>query len=61
MEDLARLLIKGDGGAAGERMRQKFPTAGVAVLDIPVDDWTQVAQNVASLKDFVTPKSLISP
>jgi len=61
MEDLARLLIKGDGGEAGERMRQKFPTAAVAVLDIPVDDWTEVAQHVASLQDFVTPKSITSP
>lgn len=61
MEDLARLLIKGDGGEAGARMRQKFPTAAVAVLDIPVDDWTEVAQHVASLQDFVTPKSLTTP
>ena len=61
MEDLARLLIKGDGGEAGARMRRKFPTAGVAVLDLPVDDWTEVRSHVADLADFVTPKSVTSP
>lgn len=61
MENLARLLIKGDGGKAGARMRQKFPTAAIAVLDIPVDDWTEVAAHTASLTDFVTPKSLTTP
>lgn len=58
MEDLARLLIDGDGGDAGARMRTKFPTAGVAVLSLPVDDWTEVRPHVASLEHFVTPKSL---
>ena len=61
MEDLARLLIKGDGGEAGARMRRKFPTAGVAVLDLPVDDWTEVRSHVADLADFVTPKSVTPP
>jgi phosphohistidine phosphatase len=61
MEDLARLLIKGDGGEAGARMTRKFPTAAIAVLDIPVEDWTEVAGHTASLTDFVTPKSLTSP
>lgn len=61
MEDLARLLIKGDGGKAGARLREKFPTAAIAVLDIPVEDWTEVAPHVATLTDFVTPKSVTSP
>ena len=61
MEDLARLLIKGDGGEAGARMRKKFPTAGVVVLDLPVDDWTEVRSHVADLADFVTPKSVTPP
>ena len=60
MEDLARMLTKGDGGKAGARMRQKFPTAAIAVLDIPVDDWTEVAPHIAKLEDFVTPKSVTS-
>lgn len=58
LEDLARLLMKGDGGAAGARLRKKFPTAAIAVLSLPVDDWTEVRPHIADLTDFVTPKSL---
>lgn len=61
MEELARMLLKGDGGEAEARLRKKFPTAAIAVLEIPVDDWTEVKANVASLRDFVTPKSLTTP
>lgn len=61
MEDLARLLITNTGGEAGARLRHKFPTAAIAVLDLPVDDWTEVSPDVANLREFVTPKSLTSP
>ena len=58
MEEVAKLLMKDDGGEAGARLRGKFPTAGIAVLDLPVDDWTEVEPHIADLADFVTPKSL---
>jgi phosphohistidine phosphatase len=61
MEDLARLLMKGDGAEAGARMRKKFPTAAIAVLSLPIDDWTEVKSHIADLTEFVTPKSLTSP
>jgi phosphohistidine phosphatase len=61
MEDLAKLLMKGDGGKSGAEMRKKFPTAAIAVLDLPVDDWTEVKSHIAGLRDFVTPKTLTSP
>jgi phosphohistidine phosphatase len=61
MEDLAGLLMKGHGGRAGASMRKKFPTAAVALLSLPVDDWTEVRSHIADLTDFVTPKSLTSP
>jgi phosphohistidine phosphatase len=61
MEDLARQLLDGDGGKAGARMREKFPTAGVAVLHLPVDDWTEARSHIADLVDFVTPKTVTAP
>lgn len=61
MEDLACLLMNGDGGEAGDRLRKKFPTAAMAVLSLPVDDWTEVEPHIAELTDFVTPKSFRSP
>ena len=61
MEDVAKLLMKDDGGEPGARLRRKFPTAGIAVLNLPVDDWTEVTVHIAELADFVTPKSLTLP
>lgn len=61
MEDLARLLMKDDGGEASARLRRKFPTAAVAVLSLPVEDWTEVGPRIATLEQFVTPKMLTPP
>jgi len=61
LEDLARLLMKDDGGRAGAELRKKFPTAAVAVLSLPIDDWTEVRSHIAALTDFVTPKTATAP
>lgn len=61
MEDLAGYLMQGDGGEAGSRLRQKFPTAAVAVLSLPVEDWTEVGPHGGTLEHFVTPKTLTPP
>jgi phosphohistidine phosphatase len=61
LEDLARLLMKDDGGKAGVRLRQKFPTAAIAVLSLPVEDWTIVTPRIGTLEHFVTPKTLTKP
>lgn len=58
LEDLCTLLMKDDGGEAGAQLRLKFPTAAIAVLSLPVKDWTEVAPHVARLDHFVTPKML---
>jgi phosphohistidine phosphatase len=36
----------------------KYPTAGLAVIDLPVDDWADIAPRLGTLERFVTPKSL---
>ena len=41
-----------------ERIRAKFPTAAVAVLDAPIDEWKQLAPGEASLVAYMTPKRL---
>lgn len=56
LEDLAALLMKDDGGEAGSRLTRKFPTAAIAVLALPIDDWTELAPGIASLEQFVSPK-----
>lgn len=58
LEELAKKLMKDLGGEAGTRMRDKFPTAGIAVLSFEADSWQDVAPQTGSLDRFVTPKSL---
>jgi phosphohistidine phosphatase len=48
------LLIGHNLGA----VRKKFPTAALAVLDAPIEDWEGLRRGSAELTDFVTPKGL---
>jgi phosphohistidine phosphatase len=57
-EDLAKLLI-GEGDMNGIlRLGQKYPTAGLAVIDFPQESWAQVTRQTGRLDRFATPKSL---
>lgn len=57
-EDLARQLAgRGDRDALA-RLGQKYPTAALAVIDFPVENWVEVASGSGRLERFVTPKSL---
>jgi len=57
-EDLAKLLI-GEGDMDGIlQLGQKYPTAGLAVIDFALERWADVAHKSGRLDRFVTPKSL---
>lgn len=57
-EDLASFLV-GEGDRHDIlRMSQKYPTAGLAVIDFPDDSWADVGRKDGSLERFVTPKSV---
>jgi phosphohistidine phosphatase len=58
LEELARLLMKDLGGEPGARMREKFPTAAIALLSFEVGAWSDVTPETGSLDRFVTPKSI---
>lgn len=58
MEDVAALLAaKGDVDGLG-RMTEKFPTAGLAVIDFDLDDWSDIVPGGGFLERFVTPRFL---
>ncbi|WP_210484672.1 SixA phosphatase family protein [Microvirga antarctica] len=57
-EDLARLLASHGSGEAMSRMRQKYPTAGLAVIDCDCESWADVKARGGKLDRFVTPKTL---
>jgi phosphohistidine phosphatase len=56
--DLAKLLIGYGDRYAFARLSQKFPTAGLAVIDFDADSWTGIGPGQGRLDRFVTPKSL---
>ncbi|MCA1492593.1 histidine phosphatase family protein [Ensifer sp. NBAIM29] len=56
MAELALLLA--GGGEDLPRLREKFPTAGLAVIDFDVGKWSDVAPRKGRLVRFVTPRLL---
>src|SRR5262249_10199777 len=59
MEELARALAGGEGAAAAalNRMRAKFPTAAIAVLDV-TGGWAGLSRENTRLACFVTPREI---
>jgi phosphohistidine phosphatase len=59
MSDLTLELASAAPGEALERVRNKFPTAAIAVLDF-TGDWAALSPGRARLDEFVTPADLPS-
>jgi phosphohistidine phosphatase len=58
MHELA-FMLAGSGDAAGrEALADNLPTAGLAILDFDIDDWTDVRIQRGRLELFVSPKLL---
>jgi phosphohistidine phosphatase len=58
LQDLALKLIKDGSQNDLDRLAEKFPTTGLAVIDMPVDDWADARIGSGRLDSFVTPRSL---
>lgn len=58
LADLALLLAGSGDPPAIERLREKFPTAGLAVLDFDSEQWSDVSPGDGRLVRFVTPRML---
>jgi phosphohistidine phosphatase len=58
LRDLAELLIASGDVDARQRLLEKFPTAGLAVIDFPVDDWAKLHPKSGRLDRFVAPRRL---
>lgn len=58
MQELAKLLIGAGAASARNRLWEKFPTAGLAVIDIPIDAWEDLQPQSGRLDRFVTPRGL---
>jgi phosphohistidine phosphatase len=58
LRDLAELLIASGDVDARQRLLEKFPTAGLAVIDFPIDDWGKLHPKSGRLDRFVAPRQL---
>lgn len=57
-ENLAALLAPAGDGDALARLKEKYPTAGLAVIRFDVTHWSDIAPGTGLLDAFVVPKAL---
>ena len=55
---VALLLVASGDIETRERLREKMPTCGLAIIDFAFDDWAKLHPQSGRLERFVTPKSL---
>jgi phosphohistidine phosphatase len=58
IQELATLLIGSGNLEARQRLNERFPTAGLLVIDFALDDWVRVHAHAGRLDHFVSPRSL---
>jgi phosphohistidine phosphatase len=56
LHELAVSLIASGDVEARERVREKLPTSGLVVIDLPFDDWSRVHPSAGRLARFVSPR-----
>lgn len=58
-EELILTLVPEDGdNPLREDVEVKFPTASLAVLDLPINRWADARENIATLASFTRPRDL---
>ncbi|MEE1784468.1 histidine phosphatase family protein [Streptomyces sp. SP17BM10] len=55
LEDLVLDLAADTGGEALDRVREKYPTSGLAVLEV-TGEWAALGSSPARLRDFAVPR-----
>jgi phosphohistidine phosphatase len=58
LQDMALLLIKDGSQDDLDRLTEKFPTAGLAIIDVPIDDWADLRIGTGRLDSLITPRGL---
>jgi phosphohistidine phosphatase len=61
LEDLADWLVAAGDIVARQDLEEKFPTAGLAVIDFAVADWAHIHPQGGRLDRFVTPRAIEAP
>lgn len=58
LQELALMLVKDGSQDDLACLADKFPTAGLAVIDVPIDDWARLHPGTGRLDSFITPRRL---
>jgi phosphohistidine phosphatase len=58
MQEAAELLIAAGDVELRERLREKFPTAALAVIDFALDKWSRVHERSGRLERYLTPRTV---
>jgi phosphohistidine phosphatase len=58
LQETAELLIAAGDVELRERLREKFPTAALSVIDFAVDKWGRIHDRSGRLDRYVTPRSV---
>jgi phosphohistidine phosphatase len=58
LQEAALLLIASGDVEARERLHEKFPTSGLAVIDFALDEWGKLHARSGRLDRFVSPRQL---
>ena len=54
----AEIVVASGHGDARQRLREKFPTAGLAVIDFPIEAWDRLHPHSGRLDRMITPRLL---
>ena len=58
LHEAADLLIAAGDVLLRERLKEKFPTSALAVIDFAVDRWSRIHERSGRLDRYVTPRSI---
>jgi phosphohistidine phosphatase len=56
LHEFALQLIASGDVQVRKQLRDKLPTSGLVVIDLPIDEWPQARPHAARLERFVTPR-----
>ena len=58
LHELALMVVAAGDVDARERLREKLPTSGLAIIDFAFDNWSKLHPHCGRLERFVSPKTL---
>jgi phosphohistidine phosphatase len=58
LHELAVMLVANGDIDTRERLRENFPTSGIAIIDFVLDAWSKLHPRSGRLERFISPKAI---